>query len=168
MNDLNQISDYESKQVYLDAIGPANKTFFNNLLEHLTLKNIIKIEYVKVRNSPLDVLISLYDSEAIWYIVATLLSTRFKYQTKSIEVISNENRLLANEQTKNDSSPLTLKSEHNLKFGPISEKEYGIEFKYLSVFSNGLSKSLELSFSPQRALELHKHILGFRKFTTKG
>lgn len=163
---LQKEAQFPHAYVQLDARGDPDVGFFSNLLSHLTNAGVIKIESVRVRNSPLDILVSFAEGGAIWFLAATVLSTRLRY--KYIDDGNRDNRLT--HQTESDdkeksvvrTEPAVLEKMH-VKLGPLEEGGHEFGFQYLSVFSNGIAKSLHLSFSFKRAIAIHKHIISFRK-----
>lgn len=161
---LSKLMEFENlivnNEVRLIAEGPIDKKYYENLLSHLVDDNIIKIVNVTKRNSPNDVLLYLGNAGSFWFLAATFLATRLKYEF-------NFNPPKTKKGSKKKIGKAITKKKKlthfEIKLGPLHNTDKEIGIKFLSVFSDGISHSFLLGFSPKRAIELHKRLLGFEK-----
>ena len=154
-----------SRIVYLEAQGPIDKEYFEQVFTDLTRQSKIFIKKVAPKNSPIEVTVQLVDAAALWVFVATVLSTRIKYDfTREYKIMEDSDSAIGNVSNSRDIKSVTAKSI-SLFLGPLKTPDNSFGIRYLSVFSNGITKQLEISFSARRALEIHRSIL---KFVYKG
>lgn len=162
---LNTLVSDANGTVFLDGEGPPEIEFFENVLEHLTSKKLIRIDSVRVRNSPVEIAVTALEGTSIWLLAASVLSLRLRYDFDKISPDTDKAKHATSKALSKQSVELIKVS---VTLGPLETKDDDFGIKYLSVFSNGITKKLELGFSAKRALQMHKHILGFHKSTYDG
>lgn len=137
--------------------------------------NIIPFQ-IKSRNSPIALFIELIDWSAIVAIVSIIISTRFKYQLDRGKIFQDEQdenlnnlsfqkntcipKISANRALKPKKTDDLILKKH-FELGLISSESVEFGLRITSSFQSGLVKKLELTFSPKRAVNFHKHLFGF-------
>ncbi|MGL1959166.1 MAG: pentapeptide repeat-containing protein [Colwellia sp.] len=150
----------EATSLSLDCRGPAEVGFFSDIFEHI--REDIRVDSVRVRNSPLDVIVTCISSISCWFVLSAILSTRYKESLTRYSTSSKKMQSLPLDIIQEDSTnPLIVHRKRTI--GPLNTKDKDIGFQVVTLYNNGLCKKLHLGFSFKRAMEINKHVLGIRK-----
>lgn len=154
-------------EVSLEGYGPVDRDFFSKILSPYVSNGLIEVSEVKPKNSPVEVVLLLKSAMSIWVVLAAVLSTRVKYEVKSDALAFKQLSSGVNEANSKGSITKSGKLKaFRVELGPLSENADDIGFQYLAVFTNGITKKLQIDISPKRAVLIHKHIIGVLKQIT--
>lgn len=167
-----QVVATQGHELRFDANGPVSVEYFEAVFDHLVGQGYIKINSVRPRNSPVEVIATLLEAGAIWFVVATVLSTRIRYdfsQTRETQSDSASQQYLhhgamPHKSLDKASAPDSTRTKKvTIRLGPLASPDEDYVIEHLSVFSNGITKSLKISFSAKRALRIHNSIIRLLK-----
>ncbi len=120
------------------------------------------------RNSPQAILMYLQNAGTLYWIISIIIATRFRYQLDDPELITTEQNdaLAVVAQQHPRGKPLSgsqqivedKRIKTNFEAGLLSGNALEFGFKIANSFQNGLTRKYELSISPLRVIQFHKHL----------
>jgi uncharacterized protein YjbI with pentapeptide repeats len=154
--------------LFCDGEGRTDNNFYMELFDHIS-KNYVEVIEVRIRNSPVEIVINVSDFATVLSVYAAILATRVRItleEPPNIAISSDFGESRSHNAVENEDRTKKLK-KFDLSFGRFGKTTDEVGVRAVAIFSSGLCQRFELGFSASRALKIHRHILRVTKIISK-
>lgn len=128
----------------------------------------VSVLEVRERQSPVAIFTELFEVGALVWIISAVVTTRFRYQLLEPDIITDEqdealaklDKQLPESKASRAELSAPKRTERHLEVGLLSRETMDVGLRISNAFQGGIVKKFELSFSPKRAVEFQKNLLG--------